>query len=227
MSDKHPVFPLIWSRPDVAAPRKNRSPALGPIATPQTATRNAASNASANDLRDRQPQPLASKPYATAREQGQPVVPRQNALVSDAVRRTMVARVVRQGVKDALVLAALTAVPRHAFVQDGLASQAYIDAALPIGHQQTISKPYIVARMIEVMRASANLKRVLEIGTGCGYQAAVLARIALEVYSIERIKPLHELANLRLRRSTASSWPLPAWRCRKRCWSNWQSAVDW
>ena len=184
MSDKNPVFPLIWSRPDAAAPRKNRSPALGPIATPQTATRNAASNASLNDLRDRQPQP---------------VVPRQNALVSDAVRRTMVARVARQGVKDALVLAALMAVPRHAFVQDGLASQAYIDAALPIGHQQTISKPYIVARMIEVMRASASLKRVLEIGTGCGYQAAVLARVALEVYSIERIKPLHELAKSNLR----------------------------
>ncbi len=187
MSGKNPVFPLTWSAPD--ALRKSRSAAPGPIATPQTATRNAASNALA--------QPSAAKSSSVAREL--PPAPRQPALVSEAVRRTMVARVARQGVKDQLVLAALMTVPRHAFVQDGLASQAYIDAALPIGHQQTISKPYIVARMIEVMRAGASLQRVLEIGTGCGYQAAVLARVALEVYSIERIKPLHELAKSNLR----------------------------
>jgi len=121
---------------------------------------------------------------------------------SEAVRRAMVARVAKQGVADAGVLAALEAVPRHMFVEPGLAGQAYIDASLPIGHHQTISQPYIVARMIEVLRDNRHggrLGRVLEIGTGCGYQAAVLSRVAGEVYSIERIKPLHELAKNNLR----------------------------
>ncbi|MDB5907487.1 MAG: protein-L-isoaspartate O-methyltransferase, partial [Massilia sp.] len=77
--------------------------------------------------------------------------------------------------------------------------QAYVDASLPIGHMQTISQPYIVARMIEVMRNGGKLGRVLEIGTGCGYQAAVLSCVARDVYSIERIKPLHELAKANLR----------------------------
>ena len=101
------------------------------------------------------------------------------------------------------LLAAMLAVPRHLFLEPGLASQAYIDASLPIGHHQTISQPYIVARMIEVLRANGNggqLTRVLEIGTGCGYQAAVLSRVATEVYSVERIKALHELAKANLLR---------------------------
>jgi len=115
------------------------------------------------------------------------------------VRRAMVQRVARQGVKDTVVLGALESVPRHMFMEEALASQAYIDASLPIGHHQTISQPYIVARMIEVMRNGGQLKRVLEIGTGCGYQAAVLACVSQEVYSIERIKPLHELAKANLR----------------------------
>jgi protein-L-isoaspartate(D-aspartate) O-methyltransferase len=216
MSGKNPSFPLTLSALDAAALRRRRdqdqSHASVRIATPQTATRNAVQNAAQNASGSLSGNRYAvasavaapSKSHLTAlaravAEAGVAGAPRPNALVSDAVRRTMVARVARQGVKDTLVLAALMAVPRHAFVQDGLASQAYIDAALPIGHQQTISKPYIVARMIEVMRAGASLKRVLEIGTGCGYQAAVLARVALEVYSIERIKPLHELAKSNLR----------------------------
>jgi protein-L-isoaspartate(D-aspartate) O-methyltransferase len=122
-------------------------------------------------------------------------------LVSDAVRKAMVQRLVDQGVQDPAVLAAMEAVPRHLFLEPGLASQAYIDASLPIGYHQTISQPYIVARMIEVLRAGASTKlsRVMEIGTGCGYQAAVLAQVALEVYSIERIRPLHELARSNLR----------------------------
>ena len=122
-------------------------------------------------------------------------------LVSDAVRKSMVARIAQQGVRDPLVLAAMETVPRHFFLEPGLASQAYIDASLPIGYHQTISQPYIVARMIEILRADADgmLNRVLEIGTGCGYQAAVLAQVAREVYSIERIKPLHELARTNLR----------------------------
>ena len=124
---------------------------------------------------------------------------RGDPLVSDAVRRAMVARVAQQGVKDAVVLSAMQAVPRHLFVEQGLASQAYIDASLPIGQHQTISQPYIVARMIEVMRNGASLKRVLEIGTGCGYQAAVLALVAQDVFSIERVKSLHQLARDNLR----------------------------
>ena len=118
---------------------------------------------------------------------------------SDKIRQAMVARVAQQGVQDALVLDALAAVPRHLFVESGLSSQAYIDASLPIGHHQTISQPYIVARMIELMRNGRHLQNVLEVGTGCGYQAAVLSLAAKEVYSIERIKALHELAKENLR----------------------------
>jgi protein-L-isoaspartate(D-aspartate) O-methyltransferase len=113
----------------------------------------------------------------------------------------MVRRIAQQGVKDAAVLAAMESVPRHYFLEPGLASQAYVDTALPIGYHQTISKPSIVARMIELMceGADGKLNRVLEIGTGCGYQAAVLAQVANEVYSIERMRPLHELARANLR----------------------------
>jgi protein-L-isoaspartate(D-aspartate) O-methyltransferase len=122
-------------------------------------------------------------------------------LVSESIRKAMVKRVQQQGVQDSMVLAAMEAVPRHYFLEPGLASQAYIDASLPIGYHQTISQPYIVARMIEILReqTTGKLNRVLEIGTGCGYQAAVLAHVAKEVYSIERIKPLHELARNNLR----------------------------
>jgi protein-L-isoaspartate(D-aspartate) O-methyltransferase len=111
----------------------------------------------------------------------------------------MVARVAQQGVSDTLVLAALQAIPRHMFLDSGLASQAYVDASLPIGHHQTISQPYIVGRMLEILRNGAALDKVLEIGTGCGYQAAVLSLIAKDVYSVERIKALHELAKNNLR----------------------------
>jgi len=99
-------------------------------------------------------------------------------------------------------------VPRHLFVEEALASRAYEDSALPIGFGQTISQPYVVARMIQVLAAGRPAQKVLEVGTGCGYQAAVLAQVYAEVYSIERIKALHEraranllglrLANLRL-----------------------------
>src|SRR4029077_845836 len=95
---------------------------------------------------------------------------------------------------DRRVLDALGAVPRHLFVEEALASRAYEDPALPIGSSQTISQPYIVARMIEVLLQNKEPKKVLEVGTGCGYQAAVLARVFPEVYSIERIRALHEKA---------------------------------
>ena len=104
----------------------------------------------------------------------------------------MIERLRDQGIKDEVVLAAMFEVPRHLFVDEALASRAYDDVSLPINYEQTISQPYIVARMIEVLRASARpVKRVLEVGTGCGYQAAVLAHVFPEVYSMERISPLY------------------------------------
>jgi protein-L-isoaspartate(D-aspartate) O-methyltransferase len=118
---------------------------------------------------------------------------------SEGPRRAMVARLVQQGIKDEVVLAAMGSVPRHQFIEPALIGQAYVDASLPIGNQQTISQPYIVARMTEVMRHGRKLNSVLEIGTGCGYQAAVLAQVCEHVYSIERIKSLHELAKKNLR----------------------------
>lgn len=128
-------------------------------------------------------------------------------MASDRARQALVNRVQAAGVSDARVLAAIGAVPRHLFVDAGLASQAYEDSALPIGHQQTISKPSVVGRMIELLlrerpkqaQGVQLLSRVLEIGTGCGYQAAVLSQLADEVYSIERIRPLHEKAKANLR----------------------------
>jgi protein-L-isoaspartate(D-aspartate) O-methyltransferase len=102
------------------------------------------------------------------------------------------------------MLAALAEVPRHLFVDAALVNQAYEDTSLPIGHGQTISKPSIVARMIELLlqgqqaRASGTLGRVLEIGSGCGYQAALLARLSREVWSIERLRPLHDKARAHL-----------------------------
>jgi protein-L-isoaspartate(D-aspartate) O-methyltransferase len=190
------------------ATRKPGAPA--PVATPQTATRNASTAASAAGTGARaafapaQPAPSPRPPgYAQTHVPSAPVAQRSDLMASEAVRRAMVARVAKQGVRDGVVLGAMEAVPRHLFIEPALSAQAYIDASLPIGHNQTISQPYIVARMIEAMRASlasgGQLGRVLEIGTGCGYQAAVLSFVAREVYSIERIKPLHELAKTNLR----------------------------
>lgn len=127
-------------------------------------------------------------------------VPEGMGLTSDRVRARMAERVAASGVKHAGVLAALATVPRHGFVDAALATQAYEDAALPIGHGQTISKPSVVGRMIELLLAGGRpLEKVLEIGTGCGYQAAVLSCVARDVYSIERVRPLHERAKANLR----------------------------
>ena len=196
MSDKPRSFPLPLS--SVVDKGARKAPVFAPVATPQTATQNAARHVPAAGQR---PAAVAmpSKAHGYAQERAQPVASRDRPLVSDAIRHAMVQRVARQGVRDNVVLDALATVPRHLFMDQGLVSQAYIDASLPIGHQQTISQPYIVARMIEVLRHGGQLNRVLEIGTGCGYQAAVLACVAKEVYSIERIKPLHELAKSNLR----------------------------
>ena len=122
-------------------------------------------------------------------------------LDSVAVRERMVAKLKAQGLQDPMVLAAMGQVERHRFVESALVNQAYEDTSLPIGLGQTISKPNVVARMIELLRAgkTGQLGRVLEVGTGCGYQAAVLSQVATEVYSIERLKGLHEKARENLR----------------------------
>jgi protein-L-isoaspartate(D-aspartate) O-methyltransferase len=119
-------------------------------------------------------------------------------MTSQRTRSRMVERLREGGISDERVLAAMAAVPRHLFVEEALASRAYEDSALPIGFGQTISQPYVVARMIEVLAAERPAQKILEVGTGCGYQAAVLARVYAEVYSIERIKPLHERARANL-----------------------------
>jgi protein-L-isoaspartate(D-aspartate) O-methyltransferase len=120
-------------------------------------------------------------------------------MTSQRTRARMVERLRKEGITDETVLAALGSVPRHLFVPEALASRAYDDDALPICYSQTISQPYVIALMIQALRAGRELGRVLEIGTGCGYQAAVLAKIATEVYSIERIAPLLSKARAHLR----------------------------
>lgn len=200
MSAKPSRFPLKLS---AVLEQKTAAPQVKRLAMPQTAVQNAAHHLLAYPTKAmnivQKTVPQTSKAYATAPTNVMPRSVESEAMVSDKIRQAMVKRVAQQGVKDSLVLAALEAVPRHLFVQSGLASQAYIDASLPIGHHQTISQPYIVARMIELMRNGRDLKKVLEIGSGCGYQAAVLSLVAKEVYSIERVKALHELAKINLR----------------------------
>ena len=120
-------------------------------------------------------------------------------MTSQRTRGRMVARLRRQGILDETVLTAMGEVPRHIFVDEALASRAYEDLSLPLGFGQTISSPYVVARMAELARAGSRLGRVLEIGTGCGYQAAVLSRIAREVYTLERIASLVAKARRNLR----------------------------
>jgi len=114
-------------------------------------------------------------------------------------RARMVERLREQGIRDEKVLAAMAMIPRHQFVEKGLAFSAYDDSALPIGLQQTISQPFVVARMIEILHEGRELGRTLEIGAGCGYQAAVLSRVAKEVYAIERLKTLLDRARENLR----------------------------
>ncbi len=131
-----------------------------------------------------------------------PLVPSQGVgMDSSAVRARMVQVIAAQGVRDPLVLSAMGSIERHRFVDSALANQAYEDTSLPIGLGQTISKPGVVARMLELLRngASGKLGRVLEIGTGCGYQAAVLSLLADEVHSIERLRGLHDKARENVR----------------------------
>jgi len=152
-------------------------------------------------------QPTQISPATATRSTGAwtaSAAPAGVGLDSSAVRINMLRRLSAGGISSEPVLQAMGAVERHCFVDSGLANQAYEDTSLPIGFGQTISKPSVVARMIELLLAAPGartdgLGRVLEIGTGCGYQAAVLARVAREVYTIERLRGLHERARANLR----------------------------
>ncbi|PKM45144.1 MAG: protein-L-isoaspartate O-methyltransferase [Gammaproteobacteria bacterium HGW-Gammaproteobacteria-1] len=111
-------------------------------------------------------------------------------MTSQRTRERMVTRLMEQGIRDLRVLEVMRSLPRHLFVDEALATRAYEDTALPIGNGQTISQPYAVARMTEALLDGGRLAKVLEVGTGCGYQSAVLAALAGEVFSVERIGDL-------------------------------------
>jgi protein-L-isoaspartate(D-aspartate) O-methyltransferase len=120
-------------------------------------------------------------------------------MTSQRTRERLVQRLRDEGIRDDRVLAAIRDTPRHIFVDEALASRAYEDTALPIGYAQTISQPYIVARMTEALLAAGPLNDVLEIGTGSGYQTAILSRLVRRVYTVERIEPLLNQARDRFR----------------------------
>ncbi|NIP74441.1 MAG: protein-L-isoaspartate(D-aspartate) O-methyltransferase [Gammaproteobacteria bacterium] len=120
-------------------------------------------------------------------------------MTSQRTRERLVARLRDKGVSDPAVLEVMLKTPRHLFVDEALSSRAYEDTALPIGHGQTISQPYIVARMTELLTEGHRPARVLEVGTGCGYQSCVLAQLVERVYSVERIEALLAQARRRFR----------------------------
>jgi len=126
-------------------------------------------------------------------------------MTSQRTRMRMVERLRAQGIRDETVLAAMGEVPRHIFVDEALSSRAYEDMALPLGYGQTISSPHTVARMTELARNGRPLGKVLEIGTGCGYQSAVLCRVAKQVYSMERLAALIRKARRNLRGAGVSN----------------------
>lgn len=120
-------------------------------------------------------------------------------MTSQRTRERLIQRLREKGIRDISVLEAMRNMPRHIFVDEALASRAYEDTALPIGHGQTISQPYTVARMTEALMQGATPETVLEIGTGSGFQCAILAKLVRRVYSVERIEALLDLARTRFR----------------------------
>jgi protein-L-isoaspartate(D-aspartate) O-methyltransferase len=120
-------------------------------------------------------------------------------MTSERTRMRMIDALRGEGIHDERVLAAMTEIPRHLFVDEGIATRAYEDVALPIGHGQTISSPTIVALMTQLLLEAKPMDKVLEVGTGCGYQTAVLAKLVKEVYTLERIAPLMDKARRHLR----------------------------
>ncbi|MFW8564596.1 protein-L-isoaspartate(D-aspartate) O-methyltransferase [Orrella sp. 11846] len=146
-------------------------------------------------------EPLRGSPSAALR--AQPVLtgsPDNLGLTSERLRQRMVERLQLRDIHDQKVLAAMRAVPRHLFVDEALASRAYEDVSLPIGHGQTISQPWVVAHMVSLLHESGKTDKILEVGAGCGYQAAVLARIYKRVYAVERVRPLYDVTKARLQR---------------------------
>ncbi|MGB4344589.1 MAG: protein-L-isoaspartate(D-aspartate) O-methyltransferase, partial [Moraxellaceae bacterium] len=121
-----------------------------------------------------------------------------SGMTSSRTRDRLINRLIEQGIRDLNVIEVMRATPRHIFLDEALAHRAYEDTALPIGHSQTLSQPYIVARMTEALLADGPLKKVLEIGTGSGYQTAILAQLVGQVFSVERIKALQDQARTRL-----------------------------
>jgi protein-L-isoaspartate(D-aspartate) O-methyltransferase len=186
-------------------------------------------------LRPQRPLEHAAREQARAQAQA----PSGLGLDSAAVRQRMVQRLRADGLTHERVLQALGTVERHRFVDSALANQAYEDTSLPIGLSQTISKPSVVGHMLALLfdgafaREQGHLGRVLEIGTGCGYQAALLACLGRGVVSIERLRALHDkarenLAPVRPRRRTRASSPRrAARRCRRRGWSSSRWAAGW
>ncbi|WP_295520544.1 protein-L-isoaspartate(D-aspartate) O-methyltransferase [Limnohabitans sp. Rim8] len=179
-----------------------------PVKLSQTTASNPARKTGVGDTGRIAPsRPPSLNPSQTAAKAASAVLPRLDSTVtglgldSVAVRARMVRKLAEQGVQDPRVLEAMGQVERHRFVESALVNQAYEDTSLPIGLGQTISKPNVVARMVELLCQGkpGKLGRVLEIGTGCGYQAAVLSHVAGEVYSIERLRGLHEKARTHLR----------------------------
>lgn len=191
---KPPFSPSAKPTPPAAAKRPGFPVRLEPDAGTPSATKKVAGRA----------HPERATGIIDSKKQVKAVIPGGVGLDSTAVRARMVQKLAAQGISDAQVLAAMGHVERHRFVDTALVNQAYEDTSLPIGLGQTISKPNVVARMLELLRQGAvgsggKLGRVLEIGTGCGYQAAVLSQLASEVYSIERLRGLHEKARENLR----------------------------
>lgn len=120
-------------------------------------------------------------------------------MTSQRTRNRLVNRLQEEGIHDITVLEVISRTPRHIFVDEALATRAYEDTALPIGYGQTISQPYIVARMTELLINHGRPHKVLEVGTGCGYQSVVLAQLVDEVYTVELLEPLHQMARQRFR----------------------------
>jgi protein-L-isoaspartate(D-aspartate) O-methyltransferase len=195
---RRPGFPARIASSVTPTPARSPALAQASIATKNIAEKPALKKAKAL---------FGSKPTPTARPaapHSAAATPHGTGLDSGSVRARMVEKLAQQGIRDPRVLQAMNAVERHRFVDSALVNQAYEDTSLPIGLGQTISKPNVVARMIELLLGAtqggeARLGRVLEIGTGCGYQAAVLSQVAREVYSIERLRGLHDKARDNLR----------------------------
>ena len=187
--NKHPNFEAMNGKPISKPPAKPSFPAKMDLSVGKGAKTHVSSSVQTLQL-------VKTIPSVKMVQRAPVVMSQGLGLDSSSFRARMVSKLADHGITDARVLNAMQATQRHSFVDSALANQAYEDTSLPIGWGQTISKPNVVARMIELLfeGKTGNLGRVLEVGTGCGYQAAVLSHIAHEVYSIERVAGLYEKA---------------------------------